>query len=204
MTGCSSYQSLSRNNPHTQYPEPTYHEYPAPEQRINGHFGSHQTPAAHHQLSTHHPRPRSHSREPVPRVDIAHPYARLYAKKEEKRRKIWNHALEKSLFSPYELSTIGAPQRRTIYMSSLEAHIDQLHAQLLSIGFWPVAFEKLDPFRGLNSKTAKSMVAGLQHDASVAKIKLLELERSNEGLSNALKGQPGYGPVMVDNYNAYP
>jgi hypothetical protein len=38
------------------------------------------------------------------RVTIAHPYARLYAKKEgAKRRKIWNHTLEKSLFSPHEL-----------------------------------------------------------------------------------------------------
>lgn len=96
-------------------------------------------------------------------------------------------------------------------MSSLEAHIDRLHTQLLtyvtmilsvqaptltltpSIGFWPVAFEELEPFRGLNSKTAKvssfqffssslnvhqSMVAGLQHDASIAKLKLLELERA--------------------------
>ncbi|KAG5648046.1 hypothetical protein DXG03_007081 [Asterophora parasitica] len=37
-------------------------------------------------------------------VAVAHPYARLFAKKEEvKRRKIWNHALEKSLFSPYEM-----------------------------------------------------------------------------------------------------
>lgn len=38
------------------------------------------------------------------RLKIAHPYARLFAKTGEvKRRKIWNHALEKSLFSPYEL-----------------------------------------------------------------------------------------------------
>ena len=38
------------------------------------------------------------------RITIAHPYARLYAKKDgSKRRKIWNHALEKSLFSPHEL-----------------------------------------------------------------------------------------------------
>jgi hypothetical protein len=35
---------------------------------------------------------------------IAHPYARLFAKKDEvKRRKIWNHALEKSIFDPREL-----------------------------------------------------------------------------------------------------
>ncbi|KAK0465123.1 uncharacterized protein EV420DRAFT_940382 [Desarmillaria tabescens] len=129
---------------------------------------------------------------------IVHPYARLYAKKEEgKRRKIWNHALEKSLFNAYELSTLGAPHRRTIYMASLEAHIDRLHAQLLSLGFWPVSFDELEPFKGLNSKTAKvrsfyltmqhqvtlspdfqSMVSGLQYDASIAKLKLLELERA--------------------------
>lgn len=28
-------------------------------------------------------------------------------------------------------STLGAPHRRTIYLASLEAHIDKLHAQLL-------------------------------------------------------------------------
>lgn len=39
------------------------------------------------------------------RITIAHPYARLYAKKDgSKRRKIWNHVLEKQLFSPQELS----------------------------------------------------------------------------------------------------
>ena len=37
---------------------------------------------------------------------IAHPYARLYAKKNAtgaKRRKIWNHALEKSVFNAHEM-----------------------------------------------------------------------------------------------------
>lgn len=124
------------------------------------------------------------------RVNIQHPYARLFAKKDEvKRRKIWNHALEKNLFTPYELSTLGAPHRRTIYTSSLEAHIDRLHAQLLELGFWPVAFSELEPYKGLNTKTAKSMVASLQHDASVAKLKLLELERANEELMSLLRGQ---------------
>ncbi|KAF8507098.1 hypothetical protein F5888DRAFT_1589965, partial [Russula emetica] len=111
----------------------------------------------------------------------AHPYARLYAKKNAtgaKRRKIWNHALEKSVFSAHEIATMGAPHRRTIYIATLEAHIDCLHAQLLAIGLYPVPFERLEPFKGLNCKTAKSMVAGLQHDASHVKMKLLELERA--------------------------
>ncbi|KAJ3895003.1 hypothetical protein GG344DRAFT_73570 [Lentinula edodes] len=142
---------------------------------------------------------RSIQRDPCPRggsssansssarASIVHPYARLYAKKEEgKRRKIWNHALEKSLFNPFELSSLGAPHRRTIYMASLEAHVDELHAQLLSLGYWPVSFESLEPFKGLNSKTAKSMVAGLQYDSSQTKLRLLELQRANEGLERSL------------------
>jgi len=52
-------------------------------------------------------------------------------------------------------STMGAPHRRTIYIASLEAHVDRLHAQLLDIGLFPIPFDKLEPFKGLNSKTAK-------------------------------------------------
>ena len=49
---------------------------------------------------------------------IAHPYARLYAKKNAtgaKRRKIWNHALEKSVFSAHEMcvDTINGTVRVT-------------------------------------------------------------------------------------------
>lgn len=115
------------------------------------------------------------SRSPS-QIVIAHPYARLYAKKNAtgaKRRKIWNHALEKSVFSAHEMyvdivnsyvnrftgnrdrATMGAPHRRTIYIATLEAHIDCLHAQLLAIGLYPVPFERLEPFKGLNCKTAK-------------------------------------------------
>ncbi|ESK87883.1 hypothetical protein Moror_15250 [Moniliophthora roreri MCA 2997] len=123
-------------------------------------------------------------------VSATHPYARLQGKnKEGKRRKIWNHALEKYLFTPYELSTLGAPHRRTIYMASLEAHIDNLHAQLLSLGFWPVAFDDLEALKGLNTRTAKSVVAGLQYDATLARLKILELERVNDNLERELLQQ---------------
>ncbi|KAH9937121.1 uncharacterized protein B0H18DRAFT_867788, partial [Fomitopsis serialis] len=109
----------------------------------------------------------------------AHPYARLYTRKEgAKRRKMWNHALEKSVFTPQEISTMGAPHRRTIYTASLEAHIDRLHTQLLNYALFPVPFEKLECFRGLNTKTAKSMVAGLHRDMAELRMKRLELERA--------------------------
>ena len=66
---------------------------------------------AHHQHTPHYlqdPQPFPNARPPKSarqgQVQISHPYARLFAKKDEvKRRKIWNHALEKSLFNPFEL-----------------------------------------------------------------------------------------------------
>ncbi|KAI0639759.1 hypothetical protein C8Q77DRAFT_84804 [Trametes polyzona] len=128
----------------------------------------------------------------VVRGSIAHPYARLYSKKHGagKRRKMWNHALEKMLFTPQEISTMGAPHRRTIYTASLEAHVDRLHEQLLSLDsrLYPVSTEELEHYRGLNSKTAKSMVSGLHHDAVEIKLKIRELERANRDLEEKLNG----------------
>ncbi|KAK7463647.1 hypothetical protein VKT23_005588 [Stygiomarasmius scandens] len=143
---------------------------------------------------------RSTSTSSAVRSNILHPYARLYAKKDEaKRRKIWNHALEKSIFSTLELSTMGAPQRRTIYIASLENHVDKLHSQLLNLGFWPVSFDQLEPFKGLNSRTAKSMVATLQHEASQTKLKLLELQRANDNLERELmQKRPNNGLNRLD------
>jgi len=113
---------------------------------------------------------------------------------------------------------MGAPHRRTIYISSLEAHIDRLHNQLLGIGLYPIPFERLEPYRGLNSKTAKvsmpfnpfpfsthrfhfmkSMVAGLQHDATHTKLKLLELERSVP--SRPLTSQVMLKQLLLQNNN---
>ncbi|KAJ7169949.1 hypothetical protein C8R46DRAFT_1217569 [Mycena filopes] len=69
-------------------------------------------------------------------------------------------------------------QRRPIYISSLEAHIDRLHNQLLGLGlqYYPVPLLELDTFIGLNAKTAKGMIAGLEHDLSRARERLLELQ----------------------------
>ncbi|KAH9950463.1 hypothetical protein B0H21DRAFT_868880 [Amylocystis lapponica] len=85
----------------------------------------------------------------------------------------------------------GAPHRRTIYTASLEAHVDRLHAQLIDqYSLFPVPFETLDCFHGLNSKTAKSMVAGLYRDATELRLKRLELQRSINTMRNMLLAPP--------------
>lgn len=181
----TTYPHLAFSPPPYVFPqEPAFIKSRLSESPVSTSFTDHSSDTS----SVEHPsRDNSHR---ASRFTIAHPYARLYAKKDgSKRRKIWNHVLEKQLFSPQELSTMGAPHRRTIYIASLEAHIDRLHNQLLGIGLYPIPFQRLEPYRGLNSKTAKSMVAGLQHDATHTKLKLLELERSNNNLHKLLGTQ---------------
>lgn len=68
---------------------------------------------------------------------------------------MWNHALEKSVFTPEEIATLGAQARRTMYTASLEAHVDKLHEQLRAIGLTPIAPERLEPYYGLNVITVK-------------------------------------------------
>jgi len=46
-----------------------------------------------------------------------------------------------------------AQDRRKIYVSSLEAHVDALHAQLLERKLYPVSFERLEKIHGVRSKT---------------------------------------------------
>ncbi|KAH8108957.1 hypothetical protein DFH11DRAFT_1630426 [Phellopilus nigrolimitatus] len=91
-------------------------------------------------------------------------------------RRMWPHKLENVLFTPHEIATLGTPHRRTIYLASLEAHIDRLHSQLLGLGLYPIPVEELQPYKGLNCKTAKGMVSGLQHDFAEVRAQMLEID----------------------------
>lgn len=82
---CATFQ----NQPFTPHPHPTPYNFPV----LND---------SAPRLSK--PRAEKSSAPCSKKFQIAHPYARIFAKKDEvKRRKIWNHALEKSIFNPYEL-----------------------------------------------------------------------------------------------------
>jgi hypothetical protein len=71
-----------------------------------------------------------------------------------------------------------AAQRRRIYISSLEAHIDKLHNQLIGIGLYPVPYSSLAPYKGMSTTAAKAMLAGLQQDAQHISMKETEIERA--------------------------
>ena len=95
--------------------------------------------------------PASKKRDGSPSRDSIKPTSPSAAK----RRKMWVHTLEKNVFTADEISSLTAPARRTIYTASLEAHIDKLHNDLSRAGLFPASPEQLEPYHGLNSKTAK-------------------------------------------------
>lgn len=68
---------------------------------------------------------------------------------------MWAHIFEKNIFTEEERAQLTAPARRIIYTASLEAHIDRLHKDLSQAGLFPLTPEQLEPYHGLNSKTAK-------------------------------------------------
>jgi len=72
-----------------------------------------------------------------------------------------------------------AQDRRKIYVSSLEAHVDALHTQLLDRKLYPVSFERLEKIHGVRSKTVVSMIGGIGHDVQKIKVRLEELQRDN-------------------------
>ncbi|KAK0460998.1 uncharacterized protein EV420DRAFT_1529631 [Desarmillaria tabescens] len=109
--------------------------------------------------------------------DSVHPYPVIEARK---RRKAWSHVFEKAIFTSEEISNESAPRRRKVYVSSLEAHIDALHDQLLQMGLWPVSTKELERHKGLNSKTAKSMVAMYHHKVVLMQIKISQYEKMNQ------------------------
>jgi hypothetical protein len=71
-----------------------------------------------------------------------------------------------------------AAQRRAIYISSLEAHVDELHTQLIDLGLFPIPFAELSQYKGTSSKIVKGVVAGLHADAQFIRSKQAEIERA--------------------------
>ncbi|KAI0722466.1 hypothetical protein C8Q76DRAFT_615938 [Earliella scabrosa] len=109
------------------------------------------------------------------------PYQRLQTRRAEaaQRRNLWNHRLERRIFSAEEIARISAPHRRATYMTALEAHIDNLHFQLQeTLSMYPASEDALQTYHGMSSRLARSMIAGLQHDISKTRLEILELERA--------------------------
>ncbi|KDR81120.1 hypothetical protein GALMADRAFT_136170 [Galerina marginata CBS 339.88] len=112
------------------------------------------------------------------------PYTRL-PPNDEVIRKRWDHSLEELIFDPRDMSKMTAQLRRPIYISSLEAHVDELHSFMDKFGYSHIMESDLKPFKGLRHKSAKSFLSALQYDISVFKAKISNLDVAISSMEQA-------------------
>ncbi|KAH7876544.1 uncharacterized protein C8R40DRAFT_1068354 [Lentinula edodes] len=95
--------------------------------------------------------------------------------------KIWTKSLTESLFNPVELATSNEKHREAIYATSLEAHVEKLHAQCLRLNNWPVSPEALALLKGQHRTITMEKIVKLQFEISHAKARLAELQSAGSG-----------------------
>ncbi|PPR04181.1 hypothetical protein CVT26_003821 [Gymnopilus dilepis] len=148
---------------------------------------------------------------------LQHPYSRKISVP-QKLRSLFDHDLEHHIFTPAELELITKTKRRGIYVSSLERHIDTLHAQLeeyvstlqchvpgaltihpeVIIGnILPTKFRDTKRFmykqashmRPNDQEAYQSMIAALEIECSVRRSKIAEMTVAIEKLKALLARQ---------------
>ncbi|KAJ3911447.1 hypothetical protein F5877DRAFT_85950 [Lentinula edodes] len=99
---------------------------------------------------------------------------------EDQNLKIWIKTLTESLFNPVELATSDEKRREAIYPTSLEAHIEKLHAQCLRLNNWPASPNALALLKGqhriITMNPIQEKIVRLQSKISHAKARLAELQ----------------------------
>lgn len=99
-------------------------------------------------------------------------------KKVETQRKALQRVLEESIgFSPTDPDTISSHDKKRYYLECLEQYITYLHDQLRLVGHEPVPLERVSTYRGLTSRSIRTMLVNTQnvlkrtHEETVAEEK---------------------------------
>ncbi|KAI9460871.1 hypothetical protein BJY52DRAFT_1260979 [Lactarius psammicola] len=96
-------------------------------------------------------------------------------KKVETQRKALQRVLEESIgFSPTDPDTISSHDKKRYYLECLEQYITYLHDQLRLVGHEPIPLERVSTYRGLTSRSIRTMLVNTQnvlkktHDETIA------------------------------------
>ncbi|KAI0002018.1 hypothetical protein BJV77DRAFT_970721 [Russula vinacea] len=85
-------------------------------------------------------------------------------KKVETQRKALQRVLQESIgFSPTDPDTISSHDKKRYYLECLEQYITYLHEQLHLVGHEPVALERVSTYRGLTSRSIRTMLVNTQN-----------------------------------------
>ncbi|KAF8271386.1 hypothetical protein EI94DRAFT_1698141 [Lactarius quietus] len=85
-------------------------------------------------------------------------------KKVETQRKALQRVLEESIgFSPTDPDTISSHDKKRYYLECLEQYITYLHDQLRLVGHDPLPLERVSTYRGLTSRSIRTMLVNTQN-----------------------------------------
>ncbi|KAI0307810.1 hypothetical protein B0F90DRAFT_66225 [Multifurca ochricompacta] len=97
-------------------------------------------------------------------VNVATKLGRKTEKKVETQRKALQRVLEESIgFLPTDPDTISSHDKKRYYLECLEQYITYLHEQLRLVGHEPVALERVSTYRGLTSRSIRTMLVNTQN-----------------------------------------
>lgn len=120
-------------------------------------------------------------------------------KKVETQRKALQRVLEESIgFSPTDPDTISSHDKKRYYLECLEQYITYLHDQLRLVGHDPLPLERVSTYRGLTSRSIRTMLVNTQnvlkktHEETIAEEKNF-LKLRDQVLSMDFQNQPPMG-----------
>ncbi|KAL6310018.1 hypothetical protein BKA93DRAFT_745790 [Sparassis latifolia] len=97
----------------------------------------------------------------------------------ETQRKVYFRAVAESVgFQPTDPDTITSHDKKRSYLECLEQYVQWLHGQIRLVGHEPVAFERVPKYRGLNSRSIRTLLVHMQDEARKLHQQTLEDERT--------------------------
>ncbi|KAI9508775.1 hypothetical protein F5148DRAFT_1192589 [Russula earlei] len=127
-------------------------------------------------------------------------------KKVETQRKALQRVLQESIgFSPTDPDTISSHDKKRYYLECLEQYITYLHEQLRLVGHEPVTLERVSTYRGLTSRSIRTMLVNTQnvlkktHEETIAEERnFLKLRDEVLSLDLSMQDSTGYHEVSAE------
>ncbi|EGN92248.1 hypothetical protein SERLA73DRAFT_191362 [Serpula lacrymans var. lacrymans S7.3] len=122
-------------------------------------------------------------------------------RKSESQRKTRQRAMAEELgFTATDPDTISSHDKKRHYLECLEHYVMYLHEQLRLVGTEPFAFERVSSYRGLGSRSIRTLLVHMQNNVKALHLQTLDQERvfldlSGQVIASGLAEPDGIQPA---------
>ncbi|CCM06489.1 uncharacterized protein FIBRA_08758 [Fibroporia radiculosa] len=123
--------------------------------------------------------------------------APVLPKQPETQRKAYFRAVAESIgFAPTDPDTITSHDKKRSYLECLEHYVQWLHEQIRLAGHEPIPLERVSTYRGLNSRSIRTILVRMQDVIRDLNVQTLEEEREFANLQMQASVQQATGDVQ--------